>query len=230
MKVTTYANYVSIDDFLNNIPPTSWRGFEHSGPIAELKKGRNQLTSASNAGVANTGTAQGLEQQGQNIANSEIATQGNLSPLVSKQLANERGLIGNAYSGATQAAQRGLANRGMGAAPSGLQSSIANTAINNQGKAETEATGNAFGAQNQLNNTALNIPLAGVNAVNQGVGATTEAGTALNKAGSLAGDIGSGLGGLLGTATGLNKLGGFSGIGRSVWKGGGGSGQGLGYS
>lgn len=239
MRFTTRATYASLDDFINSVQPASWEGFVYDGPVAELKKGRNQLASASDAGVKNTKTAQNIAGQdsqvqntyrnsGDKIADSQVNTEGGLSPLVSKQLANERGLIGNTYKGATAAAQRGLSMRGMGSAPTGLQSSINNTAIQNQGVAETGAVGNAFGTQNALNQGVLNYdvgqqhlydPLRALQVSNEGVNATTEAGKALNSAGSTLGDIGSGFGTVLGAASGLKGLGGFKGIGKSVMGG-----------
>lgn len=160
------------------------------------KKGRGALGNAAQAGQTATQSGQDLVGQGQKIANSEIDTSGGLSPLVAKQLANEHGMIGKTYSDASRAANRGLAMRGMGAAPTGLAASVTNTGINNAGQAQTGAVGNAFGVQNQLNNTALAQPISALNATTNGVNATTGAATALNKAGSTLGDIGSGLSGL----------------------------------
>lgn len=213
--------------------------YEYDGTIDECKKGRGQLSSAANAGVKSTNSAMGIagqdagiqggyRNQGNQIANSEINTNGGLSPLVAKQLANEQGQIGKAYSTASQAAQRGLSQRGMGVAPSGMNASITNSAINNAGQAQTGAVGNAFGTQNALNNGVMNYdvgqqnlynPLNALQVANQGVGATTGASSALNKAGSTLGDIGSGVGTLMGAATGLTGLGGLTGIGRSVYNG-----------
>lgn len=208
MLITTRVTYSSIDDFINGRQPTAWEGFEYEGPVAELKKGRGELQSASTAGVNNTKQAQGIANDAENIAKSEINTSGGLSPLVSAQLANQKAQINKAYTTAAQAAQRGLAMRGMGVAPAGLDASIRNTAINNEGQAETGATGNAFGVQNELNNNAFKQPLSALDVANSGVNATTNAGTALNKAGSTLGDIGSGLSGL-------------AGIGASIFGGGG---------
>lgn len=239
MHFTTKATYASIDDFINGANPTVSEGFEYDGPIAELKKGRNNLQGAANAGGQNIKTAADITQQdrgtqagyrtgGDQIASSETNTQGGLSPLVAKQLANEQGMIGKTYAGASRAAERGLSMRGMGAAPTGLTSSIDNTAINNVGTAQTGAVGKAFGTQNELNNGVLGYdvgqqklydPLRGIDAGNQSIGATTGAATALNKAGSTLGDIGSGIGTVLGAASGLKGLGGFSGIGKSVMNG-----------
>jgi hypothetical protein len=236
MQITTRAAYTSIDDFINNATPILWEGFEYSGPVAELKKGRGELQGAAKAGQQSTksalniagqdtGIQTGYRNTGDQIAKSETNTQGGLSPLVAKQLANEQGLIGKSYSDASRAADRGLAMRGMGVAPSGLTSSIKNTAINNAGTAQTGAVGNAFGTQNQLNNGVLNYevgqqslydPLRALHAANEGVGATTGAAGTLNKAGSTLGDIGSGVGSLLGAASSVAGLGGFKGIGKSV--------------
>jgi hypothetical protein len=164
------------------------------------KKGRGTLASAGNNSQQAVQQGQQLYNQGEGIANSEINTNGGLSPLVSKQLANEQGMIGKAYAGASQAADRGLAQRGMGSAPSGLSASIKNTAINNQGTADTGAVGNAFGTQNQLNNGALNQATNALGAETGAVNAQTNAGTALNKAGSTMGDVLSGIQGLAGSA------------------------------
>lgn len=177
------------------------------------KKGRGALGNAATAGQNNTTQAQDIANQGRKIADSEINTNGGLSPLVSKQLANEQGAIGKAYSTAAQGADRGLSMRGMGVAPSGLSASIKNTAINNAGEAQTGAVGGAFGTQNQLNNTALEQPLNALKVANGGVDATTSAATSLNKAGSTLGDIGSGLTGLAGIGTSLFGAGGMFGKG-----------------
>ena len=179
------------------------------------KKGRGALGNAASAGQTNTTDAQNIAGKATNIADSEVNTNGGLSPLVSKQLANEKGQIGKTYSTAAQAADRGLSMRGMGVAPSGLSASIKNSAINNEGQAETGAVGNAFGTQNELNNTAYNQPLKAIDTANGGVAATTNAGTALNKAGSTLGDIGSGLSGLAGIGTSLFGASGMFGKGQN---------------
>lgn len=213
MRITTRVQYASIDDFINNANPTSWEGFEYVGPIVELKKGRGQLASAADAGVANTNQAQGIAKSTQNLAGQEVDASGGLSPLVQKQLANEQGLIGKAYSNAAQSQDRGLAQRGMSAAPTGLSASLKNTAINNAGQAQTGAVGNAFGLQNQLNQTAYDPSMRALGVANGGVDATTNAGTALSKAGSTLGDVGSGLSGLAGIGSSLFSAGGIFGKG-----------------
>jgi hypothetical protein len=162
--------------------------------------GKGAATKTSAAGLNNVNTAAGLENQGQNIASSEINTSGGLSPLVARQLANEQGAIGKTYSTAAQAANRGLSQRGMGVAPSGLSASITNTGINNAGTAETGATGNAFGTQNALNNSALTQPINALNAGTGAVKASTDANVAESQIPSMAGNIFSGLSGLSGIA------------------------------
>ena len=145
-------------------------------------------------------TGQGLENQGQNIASSEINTSGGLSPLIAKQLAGNEAAIGKSYASAAQGAQRGLAQRGMSAAPSGLQASITNSAINNAGQAKTGAIGSAFGEQNMLNNQALAQPISALGATTGATNAATGANQALSNMPTLGGQIFSGLQGLGGMA------------------------------
>lgn len=137
---------------------------------------------------------------GNSIVNAGLNTSGGLSPLVSKQLANQQGLTGKAFQGQAQAGLRGLTSRGMGSAPTGLESSIKNTAINNAGQAETQNVGNAFGEQNNLNNQALNYEqgqqqIYNPIAANQ---AALQAGAQQKQMGSTLGNV---LGGLTGLAT-----------------------------
>lgn len=234
MRITTRVTYASIDDFINNANPTTWAGFEYSGPVAELKKGRDNLQGAAARGGQSTqdalnvakqdnGIQSGYRGQSDKIAGSELNLNGGLSPLVAKQLAGETAGIQKAYQGASQGALKGLAQRGMSVGPSGLSASIINTGNRNAGEAETGATTNAFGTQNQLNNGVMNYdvgqqglydPLRALHTANEGVSATSGAGAALNKAGSLMGDIGTGIGTVMG-------LGGFKGIGKGLSGGGG---------
>lgn len=175
--------------------------------MATAGKGQQIKTTA--AGLNDITSGQNLVNEGQNIANSEINTSGGLSPLVSKQLANESGMIGKTYQSAGQAAQRGLSQRGMGVTPSGLSASITNTGINNAGMAKTGAVGNAFATQNNLNNTALSQPISALNTTNGSVNASTGANTAASQMPTTAGNIFSGLQGLSNMAVNgaqVNKL------------------------
>jgi hypothetical protein len=158
-------------------------------------------------GVKNLGTTAGTytnnqnaaQNQGAGIVNSEVNTSGGLSPLVGKQLASQQGLAGKNFQNNAAAAQRGLAARGMGAAPTGQSASIANTATQNAGQADTQLAGNAFGTQNQLNQNALGY-LQGQQQIYNPVAANS----ALIQGGATQGQMGSTFGNVLG---GLSNLG-----------------------
>jgi hypothetical protein len=158
--------------------------------------GRSQQQNTVKQAGQDITTGQGLENQAQNVASQSINTSGGLSPLVSKQLANNEGQIGKAYQSAAQGAQRGLAQRGMSAAPSGLQASITNSAVNNAGQAKTGAIGNAFGTQNELNQTALNPAISALGATTGATNAATGANQALSSMPTIGGQIFSGMQGL----------------------------------
>jgi len=164
--------------------------------------GRSQQQNTVKQAGQDITTGQGLENQAQNVASQSINTSGGLSPLVSKQLANNEGQIGKAYQSAAQGAQRDLAQRGMSAAPSGLQASITNSAVNNAGQAKTGAIGNAFGTQNELNQTALNPAISALGATTGATNAATGANTALSQMPTIGGQIFSGLQGLAQTGIG----------------------------
>jgi hypothetical protein len=206
------------------------RFYEYSGVVAECKKGRGQLNTAANQGnqlggmainKANSDTQlqNGYRGQSDVLNNSLVNTNGGLSSVVAKQLANQKAQIAKTYQNAALAANRGLAQRGMGVAPTGLESSIRNTAINNEGQAETSAVGDAFGKQLGLNENGLNYlanqqrvynPVEDINAGSTAVNAAPKAGEAESQAGSLLGDIGAGLM----TFAGPKGLGGFGGLRR----------------
>lgn len=80
---------------------------------------------------------------------------GGLNPYLSQQFANEKSQIGRAYGDQLAAAQKGLTERGMSAAPSGMQASMINSNNRNVGAAETGAY------QQQLQNQ-LGLGLQGV--------------------------------------------------------------------
>ena len=159
----------------------------------------NQQNTVKQAGQDVT-TGQGLENQAQNLASADMNLNGGLSPLVSRQLAGNEAAIGKSYASAAQGAQRGLAQRGMSAAPSGLQASITNSAVNNAGQAKTGAIGNAFGTQNELNQTALNPAISALGATTGATNAATGANTALSQMPSTGANVFSGLQGLAGMA------------------------------
>jgi hypothetical protein len=163
--------------------------------------GQQKKTAA--AGLNNVNNGQNLESQAQGIANNSLNLNGGLSSTVGKQLANESGQINRAYQGQAQASQRGLSARGMGVAPSGLSASIANTAGQNAGAAQTGAIGGAFNTQTQLNQSALNPAINAENATSNAIGQSTGANTALSQMPTMAGNIAGGLSGLAGVGTSL---------------------------
>lgn len=99
-----------------------WEGFDHEGAIAELKKGRGALNNAASSAGGNVSNAQGTVNATNAVANSEVNTTGGLSPLVSKQLTNQKAQIQSAYGSQAAAAQKGLSQRGMGVRPFGVVS------------------------------------------------------------------------------------------------------------
>ena len=147
------------------------------------------------------GKDEGIQDSSRNtggqIVNSMVNTNGGLSPLVSKQLSNQEGMIGKTYSGLAGAGLRGLAARGMGSAPTGAASSIANTAARQTGEENTGAVGRAFGAQNDLNLAGLGYeqgqqqlydPLKAVGAGTNAYSAESNAAVNQGKLGSTLGD------------------------------------------
>jgi hypothetical protein len=187
------------------------------GSAAQATSGLGGLGKQAGAIAGQDQQIQGAARgQGQNIVNSEVNTSGGLSPLVSKQLANQEGQIGKTYGSLNQAAQRGLAARGMGGAPTGASASLANTAANNTAQTQTGAIGNAFGTQNQLNQSALGYdqgqqqiynPLNAINAGTNAYGAESNAAVNQGKLGSTLGDITGIVGGVAGgLAPGLNGI------------------------
>lgn len=238
MIVTTKAVF-NLEDFINKGPkatPLLWEGYVYDGPIADLKKGRGGLQQSQNTGnqlasqagqIAgqDQGIQSGYRNSGDSLMNSMTNSTGGLSTGLRKQLANEQGQTGQVYQRVAQAGLKGLAARGMGAAPTGAASSIANTAGNQAAGAQTGEIGNAYGQQNELNLAGVNYaqgqqqlynPLNAVQAGSGAVNAATNAGQAVNKAGSTLGDIGAGLGTLGSLATTVSGLGGFKGIGGNV--------------
>ena len=149
MRVTTRAHWASIDDFISNKPPLTEEGFEYSGPIAEMKKGREQTTAATNQalGTASTyGQAQtNARTKGNQFADQLMAPKaGELSPYAQGQYQSDVRNIQDTYGGLTQAGLKGLSYQGMNNGPSGMEASLKNSAIRNEGAAETDAYNRAL--------------------------------------------------------------------------------------
>ena len=162
--------------------------------------GRSQQKNTANAAQGNIGAGQGVLGTAQNVENASVNTNGGLSPLVSRQLAGNEADIGKSYASAAQGAQRGLAQRGMSAAPSGLQASLLNSQINNAGQAKSNAINQAFGAQQNLNLAAQQPAISALGAQSGAINSATGTNQALSNMPTLGGQIFSGLQGLGGMA------------------------------
>jgi hypothetical protein len=195
-----------------NITQVAGQGANNLGSQATGAAG-----TAASTGNAYAGKQAGYANAGDKFASSLLpASNGALSPYVKAQLAQQKNDIDKTYQSQSEANIRGLAQRGMGGAPTGLRASITNTAGQQAGQAENQAYANA------MNNTA-GLGLQGVNymqnqeqifdplkaqqveaaLINSGANAYStgaNAGYDRTKEGSLAGDIFSGLSNLATTA------------------------------
>lgn len=151
MFVTTKAVWSMITGELLEL-----EGYEYDGPVAEAKKGSKAQDQAAGASKVGINQAQNLEGYDAAARNSErapidqfsrklIPTNGaTLSPYASERLAGERQQIGRDYGDATRVGLRQLASRGMGAAPTGMESSIINSNNQARGAADTQAVQDAY--------------------------------------------------------------------------------------
>lgn len=196
--------------------------FEHIGDVAECKKGREAMDTAAaganNAGAQatdiskqNQGIQTGYRNQSDPFGKSLLpSANGSLSPYAAAQLGQQKRDIGKTYGDIAQVGIRGLGARGMGNAPTGMASSLYNTAGRNAGEAETNAYSDAMkntlnqglaGLQYSQGQQGLYDPLNAIKTSTGAYGAGAEAGSLRNKAGSLMSDIGGGLSGLAGIAS-----------------------------
>src|SRR5258706_1516255 len=112
----------------------SWDGYEHSGPVELLKKGRETMeqNAAADQAAAKQNRAQSQEAYGktQGLLNENIgsSTPGSLTPAATAQLASDRDQIANTYNGIRQTAFRTMGQRGFGSAPSRFGQPGTNTA------------------------------------------------------------------------------------------------------
>jgi len=122
-------------------------GFFSSPGLDAVKSATN---TAGNLAKSYTGLQNSYRGAGDAAANKLFAlpSNGGLNPYLKEQFGQEKEQIGKAYGDTVAAAQKGLAARGMGVAPSGMSASLINSANRNAG----EATTNAYGQQvnNQL--------------------------------------------------------------------------------
>lgn len=193
-----------------------YKGYAHyDGPVAKCKKGRegadkatagaNELGQrASNLSKADVGIQKGYAADADPFAKSLIPKgDGSLSPYAAGQYEQNKRQIGKTYADTAAVGLKGIAARGMGGSPTGLASSVYNTAGRNAGEADTNAYADA------MKNT-LGQGLEGIKyfqgqqelydptrAIAAGTGAYGTAGSVAaqrNKMGSTLGDIGQGIG------------------------------------
>lgn len=154
------------------------------------------------------------------FAESLIPTGGGLSPYAAATLDRQKRDIGRTYSDLASVAQRGLASRGMGSAPSGLAASLYNTNARNAGEAESNAYSDAMertlegglqGSKILQGQEDFFDPNKDFSLALQGDKAATDSAVARSKMGSGLGDVLKGIGGGLSLFSGL---GGLSGIGK----------------
>lgn len=229
MRVTTLAVYDSTGALVH------WEGYEYEGPVAECKKGREVVDQAGKNSLATSGVATDVAKQARGIADKDQALQtgyrdksdaaandlltvpqnGGLNPALARAFEQEKTQIGRAYNDTAGAAMRGIAARGMGVAPSGIEASIRNTAGRNADEAETTAYGDLLSKQLGLGvqgiergdqqqqtydpNKPLATTVSGLNASTNANEAATSAGEKRGKMGSKLGDIFSGISRVAGT-------------------------------
>lgn len=193
--------------------------FEYSGPIEEAKKGRAQAEEAASGAndTANSATHMADVDRSSQMAYKKQSdpfaasltpgADGSLSPYASAQFGQQKRNIAKTYGDVAQTGLRGLAARGMGSAPTGMQSSIINTAGRNAGEADTNAYEDAqkntlnqglAGLQYSQGQQQLYDPTKLLQTSISGRGTAANAAGIRNKMGSGLGDVASGLGAFAG--------------------------------
>lgn len=213
MLITTYVR-------VQDGEIVAWEGYEYEGEVAECKKGREtvdaagkgQLGLGKQAGdiaTADQGIQSGYRGAADTAADNllTVPANGGLNPALSRAFEQEKTQIGKAYGDTAQAGLRGIAARGMGVAPTGLNASIMNTAGRNADEATTNAYGDLLnkqlglgvsGIQRQDQQQQVYDPTRPIGAASGAYSGATSAGAARNKMGSKLGDIASGISGIAG--------------------------------
>jgi hypothetical protein len=195
--------------------------FEYDGPVAEMKKGRPQTTEAAQGAndTANRENAiASTDRQAQMAYKAKAdpfaasllpGANGALSPYAAAQLGQQKRNIGKTYGDIAQVGLKGLAARGMGSAPTGMQASLINTAGRNAGEANTNAYEDAqkntlnqglAGLQYSQGQQQLYDPTKSLATSIQARNVAANAGKLRNGMGSGLGDLGAGLGAFAGFA------------------------------
>lgn len=128
--------------------PVEAEGFDYDGPVEEAKKGRESEEAAAKAAQdkakKDEGTQDAARATAEPFAKSLLPNgDGSLSPYVKAQYANDLLNIHGTYGNAMRVGLRTLAQRGLGQAPTGAESSLINTQREGEAGADNDAYTNA---------------------------------------------------------------------------------------
>ena len=210
MKISTYVVF-NIDTW-EKLAESS---YEYDGPVFLLKKGRSEAKRVAQRAEAREkeqdrirAEAEGIQRTNRAAAEGLISPyeqigEGELSQFASGQLGADTENISRVYRGMREAAERAIAGRGFGRAPSGIGASERNTLNRQQAEAETDAFRRAQGLTEEGRRVALGYRSGaeqfydptGRNLAAGTLGTQTgEAAERINRLGSTFGDIMSGIG------------------------------------
>lgn len=205
------------DDNLGRFVPREW--FWSDGPIAELKKGRETQQAVANQQLSNASSDAATRKAalgGVNNFTSQIQSTapGQLSPYARAQLASDMGNISTTYGNLKSAGLKGIAQRGLGAAPTGAVSSLTNSLDRAKGADENSAYENALKQQYGENLDALkaNMGIVGEYNPEQDLSGASNSALDESRMGSTLGDIGGGIATVAGLGKSIAGLGGIRGI------------------
>lgn len=208
MRVTTRAVWNSIEDFIADKPPVIWEGYDYVGPVASLKKGRENVEEAAKTQGKLASTAQGWANENRDATlgfnKSLIPGQnGDLSPYVKAQLDKQKSDIAKTYGDIASTGMKAATARGFGSAPSGNIASIYNTAGRNAGEAERSAYADAQNKTLEAGITGSQLldPNKPLNEATGASSAEAQSGALRNKMGSGFSDVLGGLSGIVGLGT-----------------------------
>jgi len=193
---------------------TERHGFDYEGEVALCKKGRDSADQAIKTAQGTQKTYSGVQDASRAsdtgfLTSLMPTTPGQMSPYAKAQFDSTKRNIDQTYGDASRVAEKNLAYRGMGNAPTGMLSSVLNSNARNKGAAETEAFEKGLG-------DTYNEGLAGANAFENrqqlynpitANAAVSNAAATRNQMGSTLGDIGKGI------ATGASLFGSMTGAG-----------------
>lgn len=165
-----------------------------------LKKGRESQSKITDQQMALASQNQATRQQELGGVNDFVnqvksTAPGQLSPYAQAQLASDLGHIHTTYSNMKQAGFRGIAQRGLGSAPTGAVSSLTNTLDRASGADENAAYEDALKRQYGENLDALKAQMGLVSEFNPEGDLSQASSSAARQAqmGSTLGDIGAGI-------------------------------------